>query len=81
MYPAASLDLVLNESYNVDHVNKFAFDPLVDWIRVDVCKDKGNQCSTMDTPTTVHWLVFFPNVEETRRDNVRLNSIFSTICL
>ena len=76
--PSASLTFVQQALNKVIITNTVAFDPLLNWLRAASCKEKGNQRSPTDTPTTTHWLPSFPNEEETRWASVRMNSIFST---
>ena len=78
MTPSASLTFVQQALNKVIITNTVAFDPLLNWLRAASCKEKGNQRSPTDTPTTTHWLPSFPNEEETRWASVRMNSIFST---
>ena len=54
MTPSASLTFVQQALNEVIITNTVAFDPLLSWLRVASCKEKGNQRSTTDTPTTTH---------------------------
>ena len=78
MTPSASLTFVQQVLNETIITNTVAFDPLLNWLRAASCKEKGNQCSPTDTPTTTYWLPSFPNKEVTRWVSIRMNNIFST---